>query len=80
MFGKILSIVKSILNPIAKFISTIVNCILLSLVYFVGIGIVSLVMKLFGKHFLKLKKQNRMSNWDDHELTKQPLENYYRTF
>jgi len=80
MLKKIFKAIKSTLEPIAKAISSIVNLILLALVYFIGIGIVSIVMKLFGKHFLELKKKNRSSNWQEHRVTKQPLENYYRTF
>lgn len=80
MFKKIWNIIKSILEPIAKAISSVVNLVLLFIVYFIGIGIVSIIMKLFGKHFLELKKQNKSSNWHEHNLTKQPLEQYYRTF
>ena len=57
MIKKLWSAVKSILEPLGKLISGIVNSILLSIVYFVGVGIVSISMKLFGKHFLELKKK-----------------------
>ena len=77
---KIWNTIKAILEPIAKVISNIINFILLSIVYFIGIGSVSIVMKLFGKHFLELKKQNKKSNWHEHRVEKQPLEEYYRTF
>ena len=46
----------------------------------IGIGIVAIIGKSFGKHFLDIKKQNKNSNWQDHKVTKQPLEKYYRTF
>ena len=80
MLKKIWIAIKIILEPIAKTISNIVNFILLSVVYFVSIGIVSISMKLSGKHFLELKKQNKRSNWHEHKVTKEPLENYHRTF
>lgn len=80
MLKEIWNIIKSILEPIAKAISSVVNLVLLFIVYFIGIGIVSIIMKLFGKHFLELKKQNKSSNWQEHKITKQPLEQYYRTF
>ena len=80
MIKKIWNFVKSILEPISKLISSIINFVLLSIVYFIGIGIVSISAKLFRKHFLELKKQNKQSNWHEHKVTKQPLENYYRTF
>ena len=72
--------IKKALEPISKKISNIVNFILLSIVYSVGIGAVSVIMKIFGKHFLELKKLNKKSNWHEHEVAKQPLENYYRIF
>ena len=80
MIKKIWNFIKSILEPVSKLISGIVNFVLLSIVYFVGIGVVSVSAKLFRRHFLELKKQNKKSNWHEHKLTKQPLENYYRTF
>ena len=80
IFKKVWSAVKCVLEPVSKFISDIVNFILLALVYFIGVGLVSISMKLFGKHFLEIKRQNKKSNWNEHKVAKQPLENYYRTF
>lgn len=80
MLKKVLNAIKLILEPVAKTVSSIVNFILLALVYFISIGLVSMFMKLFRRHFLDLKKQNKSSNWQEHKVTKQPLENYYRTF
>jgi large-conductance mechanosensitive channel len=80
MSKKIWNGIKTVLEPITKIISNIVNFVLLALVYFIAIGIVSVSMKLFGKHFLELKKQNKKSNWHEHKVTKDPLEKYYRTF
>lgn len=89
MLKKILNAIKSVLEPISKFIANVINFVLLAFVYFIGVGMVSLAMKLFGKHFLELKKQNKTmenkrasneSNWHEHTVTKQPLEKYYRTF
>ncbi|MBI3034771.1 hypothetical protein HYY71_00465 [Candidatus Woesearchaeota archaeon] len=80
MLKKILNAIKYFIEPVAKTISSIVNFILLALVYFIGIGVVSISMKIFKRHFLELKKTNRKSNWQEHRVTKQPLEKYYRTF
>ena len=80
MLKKLWSAVKSVLEPISKIMSSVVNFVLLAIVYFISIGIVSIVSKLFGRHFLALKKQNRKTNWDENKLAKQPLEQYYRTF
>ena len=80
MLKKIWTNIKYILEPISKVMSNVINFISLSIVYFIGIGSVSIVMKIFRKHFLELKKQNKKSNWHEHKLTKQPLGDYYRTF
>lgn len=80
MIKKIWNFVKAVLEPISKFMSNVVNFILLLLVYFIGIAIVAIPAKLFRKHFLEIKRQNRKSNWHEHRLEKQPLEKYYRTF
>lgn len=62
-------------------ITNIINFFLLLAVYIFGIGIVSVISKLFGKHFLDLKKSgNNKSNWHEHKVTKQPIEKYYRSF
>lgn len=61
-------------------LTNIINFSLLLLVYILGIGLVSLISKLFGKHFLDIKKQNKNSNWHEHKVTRQPIEKYYRTF
>lgn len=80
MLKKVWGMLKSIFEHISKVMPNIVNFILLSLVYALGIGIVSIFMKLLGNHFLQLKKQNKVSNWVEHKVTKQPLEQYYKTF
>ena len=80
MLKKIFNAIKSVLEPVAKVISIIVNFILLALVYFISICIVSILAKLFRRHFLDLKRQNKSSNWHEHRVTKEPLEKYYRTF
>jgi hypothetical protein len=60
-------------------ISLIVNSILLSFVYFVGVGPTSLLAKLVGKDFLE-KKIPQKSYWSKLDLEKQPEEEYYRQF
>lgn len=59
-------------------ITDIVNFILLFFVYFIGIGIVSIIGKLFGKHFMDLKFSS--SSWVENKLKTKPLEGYYRLF
>ena len=61
-------------------IALIINTILLSLVYFIGVGITSIFAKLFGKHFLETKLGKKSTYWSDLNLKKRPLEEYYRQF
>jgi large-conductance mechanosensitive channel len=61
-------------------ITNIVNFILLSIVYFVGIGPTSIVAKISGKHFLDLKKKKTDSYYTKKDIKKEPIENYYRQF
>ncbi len=63
-----------------NFITNITNFILLFFVYFIGVGLTSIVAKISKKHFLDLKKENKESYWKELNLTTQPKENYYRQF
>lgn len=59
----------------------IVNTILLLIVYFIGIGITSIIAKLLGKHFLETKSSDKKETyWSDLDLKTKPIENYYRQF
>ena len=60
-------------------ISTIINFLLLSIVYLIGVGLNSIVAKLFSKHFLNMKKK-KDSYWLDLNLKKKPNDEYYRQF
>lgn len=79
MLGKVFNALKMVLEPVGKAISAIVNFILLAIVYFIGIGLTSVIAKLLGKHFLDLKSK-KSSNWAEHKITKEPVGNYYRMF
>lgn len=62
-------------------ISIIINSVLLSLVYLIGVGITSIFAKLFGKHFLDTKiSKKKETYWSDLNLKKRPIEKYYRQF
>lgn len=60
-------------------LATIVNSVLLTFVYLVGIGLTSLAAKLFKKSFLDLEPK-KDSYWTDLNLGKKPTEEYYRQF
>ncbi|MBW2974837.1 hypothetical protein KY366_03900 [Candidatus Woesearchaeota archaeon] len=62
-------------------ITQIINLILLSIVYFIGVGITSILAKIFRKHFLKIKlDKTAESYWEPLNLGKKPIEEYYRQF
>jgi len=60
-------------------ISTVINFILLSIVYLIGVGLTSITAKIFGKHFLDMKKKKN-SYWVDLNLKKKSIDKYYRQF
>lgn len=62
-------------------IAAIINSILLTFVYFIGVGLTSIFAKMVGKKFLDTKiDRNRKSYWDDLDLHNQKLEEYYKQF
>lgn len=62
-------------------ITLIINSILLSTVYFIGVGFTSIFAKLFGKKFLETKISRKTKTyWSDLNLKKKPIEEYYRQF
>ncbi len=60
-------------------VTNVINFILLSIVYFVGVGATSLAAKATKKKFLELKQEGK-TYWKERNLGKQPLENYYKQF
>jgi large-conductance mechanosensitive channel len=63
------------------FITGLVNYFLLSLVYFIGVGLTAVLAKAAGKHFMKLKKDPSASTyWVDCRIEKKDAEDYYRQF
>jgi len=62
-------------------IAALVNAILLSLVYFIGVGGTSIIAKIFGKHFLDMKINTQSQTyWRDLNLDKERLEEAYKQF
>lgn len=59
-------------------ITDVINFVLLLLVYITGVGIVSVISKISGKHFLDLKSKG--PSWVTRKLKKRPIEEYYRMF
>lgn len=75
---------KSFLTGFKSFganISVLVNFILLSLVYFLGIGVTAGAAKIFRKKFLDLgKHKDKSSYWLPLDLKTKGKEYYYKQF
>ena len=61
-------------------VSIIINSVLLAIVYFVGVGLTSLIAKVCGKHFLEMKLSKNKTYWSDLNLKKKTIQEYYRQF
>ncbi|MBD3155411.1 MAG: hypothetical protein GF368_02025 [Candidatus Aenigmarchaeota archaeon] len=78
---KIKSFLKGFGKGFKKFgegVSNVVNFVLLTFVYFIGIGITSLFAKIFGKKFLDMKEGEK-SYWKNKEGEKE-LKDYKKMF
>ncbi len=60
-------------------LSTVVNTILLLIVYVIGVGLSAVIAKLFKKHFLDFT-HDKKSYWSDLNLKKKTMKDYYRQF
>jgi len=60
-------------------LSIIVNFLLLLIVYLMGVGLTSITAKIFGKHFLDMKKK-KGSYWHDLNLKNKSIKEYYKQF
>jgi hypothetical protein len=50
-------------------------------VYVFGIGITSVLAKVFSKHFLDMKiSRERESYWSELDVKKRPIDEYYKQF
>ena len=69
--------VKQGMHGFARAVSALTNTGLLIVVYFIAVGITSLIAKVSGKRFLA--RTRKQSYWRELNLKKQPQE-YYRQF
>lgn len=73
--------IKSGQKKYGESISAIINSVLLSVVYIVGVGVTSVFAKVLGKHFLDLNfKKPQDTYWEELNLGREDLEKYYRQF
>lgn len=61
-------------------VTDVVNFILAFIVYFIGIGITSIIAKIFRKHFLDLKFKDREIYWVKGRPASKDIEDYYKQF
>jgi hypothetical protein len=78
------TLVRSFAEGFRRFgarIGLIVNMVLLSVVYLIGVGVTSVVAKLAGKRFFPAKmSSSKKTYWSELDKKKQPLERSYRQF
>lgn len=68
-------------HDFTNIIISIVNFVLLFIVYFVGVGITAVFAKAAGKKFLNLKsKKSKQSYWVHKKIGNEPEEEHYRQF
>jgi cytochrome c biogenesis protein CcdA len=78
--NKVILGIWGVFRKVGETVASIVNFIVLLIVYCIGIGITSLVMKTFGKKFLDLGTAQKDSYWIKARVVKEPLSRYYRQF
>ena len=62
-------------------VGTLVNTILLSVVYLLGVGVTALASRVGRKRFIETKVDHEAKTyWSDLHLTKRPMDEYYRQF
>jgi len=79
MVKKLLKDLKDGNKMFGEDIASIVNFILLTFVYFLGVGLTSIIAKISGKHFLEFEKKEK-SYWSELNLDKMKKKEYYRQF
>ncbi|MBN2545354.1 MAG: hypothetical protein JXB50_06125 [Spirochaetes bacterium] len=73
--------IKEGFKDFGHLINNIINTVLLTVLYIIGVGPTFLFLKLFKKSILNIKKKtNVKSYWVDYNLKTEPEENYYRQF
>ena len=72
---------KKGMNNFNQIITTLVNSILLSFVYLIGVGLTSILAKIVRKSFLETKISDKQETyWSELNLKKKSLEEYYQQF
>ena len=73
--------IKTGFHHFGQLLNNLINCVLLSVVYILGIGITSIVAKIINKNFLESNIDHKQeSYWKDLNLSTQKKEEYYHQF
>ncbi len=68
-------------KQIGEDLARVINSIMLSVVYVIGVGFTSMFGKLFKKRFLEVKlDKESQTYWSELNLSKKPIKEYYRQF
>ena len=72
---------KKGIHNFGQCIAIIINSVLLSIVYLLGVGLTSIFAKLSNKHFLDvMPSKKKDSYWSDLNLKKKSIGEYYKQF
>lgn len=69
--------IKIFFEPVHRSINIIINIIILSLVYFLGVGLTFIIVRIMKKKLIILKPIDRKSYWED---IKDSADNCYQQF
>ena len=61
-------------------VANVTNFILLFFAYLIGVGLTAIFAKIFGKHFVSLKKTGKESHWQEITGKKKKMGDFYRQF
>jgi hypothetical protein len=78
--GSVWNEIKTGFHDFGKYVTNIVNFFLLLIVYFVGVGLSSIINKFSKKKSLDLTSHSNKTYWKDYNLKKEKKSNYYRQF
>ena len=70
-------------NGFRKFglsVAEIVNAVLLTIMYVVGVGLAALLVRLSGKSLLNLGRKKQKSYYGEKNIGSEEMEEYYRQF
>jgi hypothetical protein len=76
-----LSGLKQGMHRFGQDIATLINTILLAIVYLLAVGITSVIARLFRKRFLETRLNAKAKTyWNTLNIKKRPTDEYYRQF